>query len=64
KPPLDGGGTAVCGVATLRGGVCYRRMRAVKLQARTLRALLVAMPCLKSVSLDAWIPDHREVEEN
>ncbi len=42
KPPLDGGGTAVYGVATLRGGVCYRRMRAVKLQAWTLRALLVS----------------------
>ncbi|SON97075.1 hypothetical protein XFF6990_420037 [Xanthomonas citri pv. fuscans] len=24
----------------------------------------LAMPCVKSVSLDAWIPDHREVEEN
>lgn len=59
KPPLDGGGTAVCGVATLRGGVCYRRMRAVKLQAQTLRALSVsnAMPqeC-KSRCMDSGSP--------
>ncbi|PPV07882.1 hypothetical protein XavaCFBP5823_18410 [Xanthomonas axonopodis pv. vasculorum] len=52
KPRLDGGGTAVCGVSTLRGGVCYRCMDESRCRLRIFALFRLSMKSRRDVNIN------------